>query len=606
MRESQPLPYRPSQGGRLTGQRGAAAFLLMALLGLATGVLVIGHMRSVQGDTSADGRTTLALAQAREALVGYAATYRDFHPGEAFGYLPCPDWGTGIEGQSLSNCGSVDVTVIGRLPWKSLGIPPLRDASGECLWYAVSGNFKTGSSKTKDLLNRDTNGLIEVMAADGTGFVAGASPRQRAVAVVFSPGAILPGQDRSLATTNPPTVCGGNYVPANYLDSDVASSIDNAAAPTTANALSQFIAAEHSDRTSATNDAFNDQLMPVFPDEIFAQHLDQRRDFESYLTDPLTGLLRRSADCLLAYGNSNDGGVYRKYLPWAAQLTIPSFGNSLDYIDTDNNLSGRLPRTAFNTANSSYGSHNNANYKTTPLLGTPQCPGWDQTDEFWEQWKDHLFYAVARAHQVPHHHAHSEFPCSHNECLDVEDPDGIKTGFAAVVIFAGAAQSNQNRDNDANPSYASSNKANPANYLEGVNVTSIDPNDPSYPTNSSAPNRLFSKIAGNDSIMCLQSINFGARLDIDPTCGTSARCVADGTLLAAYRSGVKNNCRTGTSGINSTCQTIANRIDINNCPGAGATYSCERAARDFLSYDCLLGFASNECQLAHSTLTTCS
>jgi hypothetical protein len=576
----------------------------MALLGLATGVLVIGHMRSVQGDTSADGRTTLALAQAREALVGYAATYRDFHPGEAFGYLPCPDWGTGIEGQSLSNCGSVDVTVIGRLPWKSLGIPPLRDASGECLWYAVSGNFKTGSSKTNDLLNRDTNGLIEVMAADGTGFVAGASPRQRAVAVVFSPGAILPGQDRSLATTNPPTVCGGNYVPANYLDSDVASSIDNAAAPTTANALSQFIAAEHSDRTSATNDAFNDQLMPVFPDEIFAQHLDQRRDFESYLTDPLTGLLRRSADCLLAYGSSNDGGVYRKYLPWAAQLTIPSFGNSLDYIDTDNNLSGRLPRTAFNTANSSYGSHNNANYKTTPLLGTPQCPGWDQTDEFWEQWKDHLFYAVARAHQVPHHDAHGDLPCDQNECIDVEDPDGTKTDFAAVVIFAGARQTGQTRDNDTNPSYASTDKASPANYLEGVNVTSIQ----TSPTSSSASNRLFSKIAGNDSIMCLKTVYPGGNdmLDVDPTCGASARCVADGTLLAAYRSGSTNNCRIGTSGINSTCQTIANRIDINNCPGAGPTYSCERAARDFLSYDCLLGFASNECQLAHTTLTTCS
>jgi len=612
MRESQPLPYRPSQGGRLTGQRGAAAFLLMALLGLATGVLVIGHMRSVQGDTSADGRTTLALAQAREALVGYAVTYRDVvNTDQVFGYLPCPDMGTGVEGQAQSACGGTDVTVVGRLPWKTLDLPPLRDASGECLWYAVSGNFKN-NPKTADLMNRDTNGLIEVMAADGTGFIAGASPRQRAVAVVFSAGTILSGQDRALATTNPPTVCGGNYAPANYLDSDVASSIDNAAASTTANALSQFIAAEHADRTPATNDAFNDQLMPVLPDEIFARHLDQRSDFESYLTDPLTGLLRRSADCLLAYGLSNDDGLERKYLPWAAPLTIPEFGNPLDYSDTDNNLSGRLPRTVFDTVNSSSGSHKNSNYQVTPLLSSPLdippglCSGWDQSDEFWDQWKDHLFYAVARAHQVLHHHGHHTYPCNANECIDVEDPDGIKTGFAAVVIFAGAAQSSQNRNNDANPSYASTDKANPANYLEGVNATSIDPNDPSYPTNSSAPNRLFSKIAGNDSIMCLQSINVGAKLDVDPTCGASAHCVADGTLLATYRSGSTNNCRIGTSGINSTCQTIANRIDINNCPGAGPTYSCERAARDFLSYDCLLGFASNECQLAHTTLTTCN
>jgi len=605
----------------------------MALLGLAMGVLVFGHMRNMQRDSTADGRSVLALAQAREALIGYAATYRDLHPNETFGYLPCPDRGTGVEGQAQSACGGADVTVIGRLPWKTLDLPPLRDASGECLWYAVSGNFKY-NPKTADLMNSDSNGLIEVMAPDGTSFVAGALPRQRAVAVVFSAGAILPGQDRALATTNPPTVCGGGkhyssgpdtdkYDPANYLDTDIASGIDNAAASTTANALSRFIAAEHADRTAAANDAFNDLLMPIFPDDIFARHLDKRADMESALTDPLTGLLRRSADCLLAYGRTIDKGennsppVYyleRKYLPWAAPLTLPGYGNSLDYVDTANNLSGRLPRTVSNTVNtasSSFSTHNNSSYLADPLLGTARCPGWAQADEFWEQWKDHLFYAVARAHQVPHHHGHSDDPCSVNECLNVEDPDGIKTDIAAVVIFAGARQPWQTRNNSTNPSYASTDKADPANYLEGVNKTSIDPTSPSYPTNSSAPNRLFSKIAGNDSIMCLVTLPVGSdsELFIDPTCGAGgpgSRCESDGDLLAAYRAGATNNCRIGTSGIDATCQSIANRIDVNNCPGAGATYSCERAARDFLSYDCLLGFASTECQLAHTTLATCS
>ncbi len=346
MRESRPHPYRPSQGGRQPEQRGAAAFLLMALLGLAMGVLVFGHMRNVQRDSTADGRSVLAMAQAREALIGYAATYRDLHPNQVFGYLPCPDRGTGVEGQAQSACGGADVTVIGRLPWKTLDLPPLRDASGECLWYAVSGNFKY-NPKTDDLMNRDSNGLIEVMAADGTGFVAGASPRQRAVALVFSPGAILPGQDRALATANPPTVCGGGkhyssgpdtnkYDPANYLDIDIASGIDNAAASTTANALSRFIAAEHAYRTPATNDAFNDLLMPIFPDDIFARHLDKRADMESALTDPLTGMLRKVADCLVAYGRSNDDnsvGANYKFLPWTAKLDVSTFGTISSYID---------------------------------------------------------------------------------------------------------------------------------------------------------------------------------------------------------------------------------------------------------------------------------
>lgn len=565
------------------------------------GLLVIGHVRSVQGDSTADGRSVLALSKAREALLGYAATYRDSRPNEVFGYLPCPDMGTAVEGEAQTACGSIDVTVIGRLPWKTLDLPPLRDASGECLWYAVSGNYKN-NPKTADLMNRDTNGLIEVMAADGAGFVAGALPRQRAVAVVFSAGAILPGQDRTLAATNPPTVCGGNYDPANYLDTDVASSINNATTAT-ANSLTRFITAEHADRTLATNDAFNDQLMPILPPDIFARHLDKRADFESFLTDPLTGLLRKAADCMVAYGRTNSDGISHKFLPWAAELNVFTFGDWTKYTDS-NDLSGRLPVAVFNSANAAL--HENWNYNSGPtelLLLDPNCAGWNGVDEFWENWKDHLFYAVAHAHDVANHEPHDYDPCASAECINVQDPDGIKTDIAAVVIFAGARQAGQSRDNSANPSYMSADKANAANYLEGVNATSIQTNPA-----SSDPNRLFSKIAGNDSVMCLVSLPVGSdtELFVDPTCGTSARCVADGNLLAAYRAGATNNCRTGTSGINATCQTIADRIDINNCPGAGPTYSCKRAARDFLRYDCLLGFASTECQLAHAALTTCS
>jgi hypothetical protein len=595
----------------------------MALLGLAMGALVIGHIRNVQGDSTAGGRSVLAMAQAREALIGYAATYRDLHPNEVFGYLPCPDRGTGVEGQAQSACGGADVTVIGRLPWKTLDLPPLRDASGECLWYAVSGNFKY-NPKTADLMNRDSNGLIEVMATDGTGFIAGASPRQRAVAVVFSPGAILSGQDRSLATTNPPTICGGGkhypsgpdsdkYDPANYLDTDVASSIDNAAASTTANALSRFIAAEHADRTPAVNDAFNDLLMPIFPDDIFARHLDKRADMESALTDPLTGMLRKAADCLLAYGRSNDRGLDGKYLPWAAQMTLPGFGNSLNYIDIDDDLGGRLPYTAQNTAVAE-GTHENFNYDeaSEPLLREyMECTGWSGVDEFWDDWKDHLFYAVADGHNVRHHDGHEDDPCDDNECIEVENPapDAKTTDVAAVVIFAGARQAGQTRNNDANPSYNSVEKADPANYLEGDNLTSIQLNP-----SGADPNRLFSKIDGNDAIICIVTRPVGSdtELFIDPTCGTSARCGTDGDLLAAYQSGLTNTCRVGTSGIDPDCLAYADRIRRNNCPGNdsvvdanGNPYSCKRAARDFLRYDCLLGFASAECQLAHSTLTTC-
>jgi hypothetical protein len=212
---------------------------------------------------------------------------------------------------------------------------------------------------------------------------------------------------------------------------------------------------------------------------------------------------------------------------------------------------------------------------------------------------------------VRHHDGHEDDPCDDNECIEVENPapDAKTTDVAAVVIFAGARQAGQTRNNDANPSYNSVEKADPANYLEGDNLTSIQLNP-----SGADPNRLFSKIDGNDAIICIVTRPVGSdtELFIDPTCGTSARCGTDGDLLAAYQSGLTNTCRVGTSGIDPDCLAYADRIRRNNCPGNdsvvdanGNPYSCKRAARDFLRYDCLLGFASAECQLAHSTLTTC-
>lgn len=48
--------------------------------------------------------------------------------------------------------GIQDSTVrIGRLPWKTLGIPPLLDSHGEFLWYTVSGRFRDNSRYKKTL-----------------------------------------------------------------------------------------------------------------------------------------------------------------------------------------------------------------------------------------------------------------------------------------------------------------------------------------------------------------------------------------------------------------------------------------------------------------------
>jgi hypothetical protein len=92
----------------------------------------------------AQQQTGDSLAQAREALIGYAIRFRDEQlaqgsGGLVYGYLPMPDLGTSRnnnagcteEGCEAANFAgnAANITVIGRFPWRSLGTGPLRDAS---------------------------------------------------------------------------------------------------------------------------------------------------------------------------------------------------------------------------------------------------------------------------------------------------------------------------------------------------------------------------------------------------------------------------------------------------------------------------------------------
>lgn len=190
-------------------QRGAA-LLLFALIGM---ILGIGLFFSVVRNPDRNERVTIThdtLAQAKAALIGYAATYRDVHPDESFGYLPCPD--TDNDGVAEANCGATDESVIGRLPWKTLGLPPQRDADNECLWYAVSGRAKN-NPKTASY-NWDTLGQFIVQDKSGN-TLAGATPHDRPFALIFSAGAPLGAQ--SHATVGTPD-CGGNSTATNYLE----------------------------------------------------------------------------------------------------------------------------------------------------------------------------------------------------------------------------------------------------------------------------------------------------------------------------------------------------------------------------------------------------
>ena len=167
--------------------------LMLVVMLTALGAVLFGVLKpSTAASYAVDKTTIAALAQARDALVGRAATDNNI-PGS----LPCPDLVTNIAGINVPNDGIADLLVgnncpsyIGRLPWRTLGLPDLRDGSGERLWYALSTNFRDDSSASP--LNSDTPGQLTIT---------GINPAGNVIAIVFAPGPALAGQLRDTVYT---------------------------------------------------------------------------------------------------------------------------------------------------------------------------------------------------------------------------------------------------------------------------------------------------------------------------------------------------------------------------------------------------------------------
>ena len=177
-----------------------AAIILLGIAGLAFALSFAASGSAAQRDRL----TERALAQAREALIAYAAD-RPISAEVGPGYLPCPDLDD--DGWAESTCGSMtgdsgQAQRLGRLPWKTLGLPDLRDGEGERLWYAVSSKYKgllncAVSRACLDMSPDAALGTISVRDRSGTllndGTVAEAyrANEAGAVAVVIAPGAPL-------------------------------------------------------------------------------------------------------------------------------------------------------------------------------------------------------------------------------------------------------------------------------------------------------------------------------------------------------------------------------------------------------------------------------
>lgn len=203
-----PMPAEYADSG-WRAQRGYAAMAIMAILIVASLAAVVGQLDARQLRLRREQDAAAALESAKSALIAYAASYRDYRSRENFGHLPCPD--AAGNGTEQSPCGTSGSVALGLLPVKSLGLPDLRDADGNCLWYAVSGSFKA-NPKTLPF-NWDTQGQLSVREAkSGRLLAAPDDGNGGAAAVIIAPGPALANQRRD-ASSN----CGAAQ-PGAYLE----------------------------------------------------------------------------------------------------------------------------------------------------------------------------------------------------------------------------------------------------------------------------------------------------------------------------------------------------------------------------------------------------
>jgi len=171
--------------GRSTQRGGVLLMALAALMLAGLGFMLIDAVKPEARLRAQDDATNAALAQAKEALLGYAATYP---MGKlSTGNLLCPagdDKGSAETKGSGCAGAANQARRLGRVPWSTLGAPEARDGTGEQLWYAVSDNFRSFQAATS---NSDTSGTITIRDSAGN-LLHDASIGAGVAAVILAPG----------------------------------------------------------------------------------------------------------------------------------------------------------------------------------------------------------------------------------------------------------------------------------------------------------------------------------------------------------------------------------------------------------------------------------
>jgi len=336
-------------------------------------ILVVGFAAALIGSLSLSAlnsarqqRTTAALAQAKDALLGRAVS-DDNMPGS----LPCPD--TNDDGSAELFAGNVCPSNIGRLPWRTLELPDLRDGSGERLWYALSPAFRNNNAAKP--LNSDTKGTLLVYGPDGTSLQTQAN--YSAVAVIFAPGSVVGTQTRNNTTQQNDKT--------NYLDQVT---FPGPIIRNNATTAGPYIA-------GTKTDTFNDQLQFITTHDLIPL-VEQR----------VAGEVKHALE---VYYTNSSGSSFSRYYPWADNLQVG--GGIPDYDANNGETRGWLP--LHSDVTSSY-----------EWYGTGSPPQWF----FDNQWYSLIYYSVAPKYSQPR---------SSSNTLNVGSTTGVRVLFFMPGTYNG-------------------------------------------------------------------------------------------------------------------------------------------------------------------------
>lgn len=457
-------------------QQGLALLILVVVIALAFVTYTVSELSITKVKVEQIKNTQIALKEAKQALLNYAVLSVNNEPGY-YGFLPCPDVGVNAisEGGSHSTCDSKKVNTIGLFPWASLETGVLSSYSGDCFWYAVSGEYKavlpppSAFSSRTEMLNEDTNGSFKVYESSGV-IKAGANPEDRVVAVIFNPATALTGQSRSIDAASH---CGLDYVVTEYLEGD--GIYDNATISTVALGVDEVI--NRGVDTDKLPIPFNDELITITRKELWRAVLT-RNDFFVNADSSVKNLTEALALCITEYGKSSNN----KKLPRPAVVDFLGQDYRIDSNYDDATVATYLGRYPYIVDDSDTTlSAVNAPNNTEPVLfdkgfcnsltlmsGTNiNLETTTNSEEYimWKNWKDHFFYAVSDYYDPDNVAVAATAPphCDGTNCIIV---GGVE--YAGVVLFSGSRTGAQVRNEPIAGDSDTKNNLN--NYLELVSL----------------------------------------------------------------------------------------------------------------------------------------